>query len=438
MMTVHEADSPRQVIGEVDCEALAQGTSVHTRRAYRRWIREYIEEKLPGTVADWRHISAARVVPILSVAEFKMWLGKLKERDLGRQSLNQAHAALVFLCRCLADTYPEANYHVLLGNLKGVELPKAETGRRRRTWYDQNQVAQLLKTASQTNSTSVISSRNMAMLMLMVLCGLRRNEIVSARWSDLSKQGENAILQVHGKGAHLRQVKVPSEVVDVLLRWRSRQSKVCPSDVMFTRIRRGNCVTPEGLSTQAVMNVVKTAAKEAGLPVISPHDLRRTLARGAYEAGASFELIRQTLGHSSVESTERYINATLELKHAATDIMVEGLKRAAQMKQQLNAPNALPDVTLPKPKIGSDVFPVSPDQCELLTRGQAAKHLGISISQFDTLKKRAKIEAVRSTEEYPTTNAKTRPFSMYRREDVETLIPKADRLRRSSAKALFI
>jgi len=432
MTAVHQSDSPGQVIGEVDCEALAQVTSVHTRRAYRRWIREYIEEKLPGTIADWRHISAAQLVPILSVAEFKIWLGKLKERDLGKQSLDQAHAAIVFLCRCLVDTYTEANYHVLLGSLKGVELPRAETGRRRRTWYDQNQVAQLLKTASQINSTSVISTRNVAMLMLMVLCGLRRNEVVSARWSDLDKQGENSVLRVHGKGAHLRQVKVPNEVVKTLLRWKSRQSKVCPSDVMFTRIRRGNCATPEALSTQAVMNVVKTAAKEAGLPVISPHDLRRTLARGAYEAGASFELIRQTLGHSSVETTERYVNATLELKHAAADIMVEGLKRAAQMKQNAITPHKLPSNMSLDIKSAATETPVILDQNDLLTRSQAAEYLGISISQFDTLKKRAKIESVRSTDEYPTTNAKTRPFSVYRRRDVDKLRSDAERLRNRS------
>jgi integrase/recombinase XerC len=65
---------------------------------------------------------------------------------------------------------------------------------------------------------------------------------------------------------------------------------------------------------------VQQAAKAAGLPPISPHDLRRSFARGAYEAGVPFELIRQALGHSNIATTERYVNSVLELDHAATDI----------------------------------------------------------------------------------------------------------------------
>jgi integrase/recombinase XerC len=66
--------------------------------------------------------------------------------------------------------------------------------------------------------------------------------------------------------------------------------------------------------------VVQQSAKLAGLPKVSPHDLRRSFARGAYEAGVSFELIRQTLGHSNIATTERYVNSVLELDRAATDI----------------------------------------------------------------------------------------------------------------------
>lgn len=65
---------------------------------------------------------------------------------------------------------------------------------------------------------------------------------------------------------------------------------------------------------------MKQAGKKAGLSDVSPHDLRRSFARGAYEAKAPMELIRQVLGHSNLATTERYINAVLELDRAATDI----------------------------------------------------------------------------------------------------------------------
>src|SRR5205807_10350949 len=82
----------------------------------------------------------------------------------------------------------------------------------------------------------------------------------------------------------------------------------------------GDTVTTDAITDRAIWMVVQQAAKAAGLPKISPHDLRRSFARGAYEAGVSVELIRQSLGHSNIATTERYVNSVLELDRAATDI----------------------------------------------------------------------------------------------------------------------
>ena len=38
------------------------------------------------------------------------------------------------------------------------------------------------------------------------------------------------------------------------------------------------------------------------------------------------EFIRQTLGHEFTATTERYVNAVLELDRAATDVVAEGLE----------------------------------------------------------------------------------------------------------------
>ena len=71
---------------------------------------------------------------------------------------------------------------------------------------------------------------------------------------------------------------------------------------------------------------MEAAARAAGIKHISPHVLRRTFARGAFEAGSSFELIRQTLGHEYILTTERYVGAALELDRAATDVVADGLE----------------------------------------------------------------------------------------------------------------
>ena len=85
-------------------------------------------------------------------------------------------------------------------------------------------------------------------------------------------------------------------------------------------------MTTARITDKAVRLIVQQAANAAGTPTIAPHDLRRSFARGAYEAGASFELIRQSLGHSNIATTERYVNSALELDHAATDIWADALE----------------------------------------------------------------------------------------------------------------
>jgi len=154
----------------------------------------------------------------------------------------------------------------------------------------------------------------------MVTCGMRRDEIVTATWGDLSRQGRNAVLRVHGKGEKLRTVKLPDMAVQAIEAWKIHHPNPDGNRPLFTRIWKGGTVTSDAITDKAIWLFVIKAAKLAGLPRITPHDLRRSFARGAYEAGVSFELIRQALGHSNIATTERYVNSVLELDHAATDI----------------------------------------------------------------------------------------------------------------------
>lgn len=52
--------------------------------------------------------------------------------------------------------------------------------------------------------------------------------------------------------------------------------------------------------------------KKAGVPRIWAHDLRRTTARLADEAGSSLYDLQQALGHSSPVTTEKYIGKDQE------------------------------------------------------------------------------------------------------------------------------
>jgi integrase len=49
------------------------------------------------------------------------------------------------------------------------------------------------------------------------------------------------------------------------------------------------------------------------------HDLRRTTAKLCRAAGGELEQIQMLLGHSSVQTTERYLGTKQDLAHAPND-----------------------------------------------------------------------------------------------------------------------
>jgi integrase len=82
---------------------------------------------------------------------------------------------------------------------------------------------------------------------------------------------------------------------------------------------RGDQVCGERMSEKVVWQMLKTYIVGAGLPNLAPHDLRRTTAKLCRAAGGELEQIQLLLGHSSVQTTERYLGTKQDLAHAPND-----------------------------------------------------------------------------------------------------------------------
>jgi integrase len=93
--------------------------------------------------------------------------------------------------------------------------------------------------------------------------------------------------------------------------------------VLFRSVRRGDHLQEDGMTAQAIFDVVKTYAQQIGVEV-RPHDLRRTFAKLAHKGNSPIEQIQLSLGHSSVQTTERYIGVQQDLHSAPCDML--GLK----------------------------------------------------------------------------------------------------------------
>jgi integrase len=88
---------------------------------------------------------------------------------------------------------------------------------------------------------------------------------------------------------------------------------------LLRSISKSGKLNGDALSDWAIWSVVEQSAKEIGIEHFGAHDLRRTCAKLCRKAGGDLEQIKFLLGHSSIQTTERYLGSEQELAVAVND-----------------------------------------------------------------------------------------------------------------------
>jgi hypothetical protein len=177
------------------------------------------------------------------------------------------------------------------------------------------------------------AKRDYAMLAMLFGCGFRRSELVGLELDDIQmRQGHWAVVDLLGKGGHIRTVPIPAWVKAALDQW-TRAAGVSEGKI-FRAVARLGKVWGNGLSQNVVWYVVRTCCQKAGLEHIAPHDLRRTCAKLCHDRGGELEQIQFLLGHASVQTTERYLGCKQNLGHPVNDLFDLGKDVQPQEEQE--------------------------------------------------------------------------------------------------------
>ena len=168
------------------------------------------------------------------------------------------------------------------------------------------------------DASKLKGKRDRAILAVLLGCGLRRRELAELTLKHIQRRDERwAIVDLMGKGGHIRTVPLPSWIKVILDEW------LCAGSIEGGKLFRGVCragvLWGGGISEKVVWHVVKEYAGKMGLPRLAPHDLRRSCARLCHSAGGELEQIQFLLGHVSVSTTERYIGCKQKLRQAVND-----------------------------------------------------------------------------------------------------------------------
>ncbi|SPE43061.1 Integrase family protein (fragment) [Candidatus Sulfopaludibacter sp. SbA3] len=126
-------------------------------------------------------------------------------------------------------------------------------------------------------------------LSVLLACGLRRHEVAELSIDHLQKrEGHWAIVNLSGKGGHVRTVPVPDWVYCELSVW--MEAAGVKAGRLFRRVSSAGKAWGEGVTEKLAWHVVKEFATKIGATNLAPHDLRRTCARLCRAAGGELEL----------------------------------------------------------------------------------------------------------------------------------------------------
>jgi site-specific recombinase XerD len=168
------------------------------------------------------------------------------------------------------------------------------------------------------DARTLTGKRNRAILAILLGCGLRRRELAELTLESFQRREERwVIVDIVGKGRHIRTVPVPNWVKETLDTWLAAAN--ITSGPLFRCVCRAGKLWGHGISEKTVWHVVKKAAAGMKIPRLAPHDLRRSCARLCHDSGGELEQIQFLLGHVSVQTTERYIGCKQRLRVAVND-----------------------------------------------------------------------------------------------------------------------
>ncbi len=189
-----------------------------------------------------------------------------------------------------------------------------QSGKRLGNWLTKEQARELLAVPDRS---TVKGKRDYAILALLVGCALRRRELASLTVEEIQlRENRWVIADLRGKGGRIRTVAIPMWVKQGINAWQAAGG--VEEGPLFRSIRKGGKVG-ESLSDWAVWAVVTEAAREIGIENFGAHDLRRTCAKLCRKAGGDLEQIKFLLGHSSIQTTERYLGSEQEIAVAVND-----------------------------------------------------------------------------------------------------------------------
>ena len=280
--------------------------SEHTIAAYRDTLRLLLghaahQSGLPPSRLDLADLDAPLIAGFLDHLEL--------DRGNSIRTRNARLAAIHSLFRYAALEHPEHAETIS----RVLAIPPKRFDRALVTYLTEAEVDALLAACDRSIWTG---RRDHALLLLAVQTGLRISELIGLTCRDLHL-GAGPHVACHGKGRKDRITPLTGDTVAVLREWLNEQGHD-PLMPLFPT-RRGTRLSRDAIEHRLTHYTHQAAADCPSLErkTITAHVLRHTTAMRLLHAGVDTSVIALWLGHVSVDTTQIYLHADLQLKDQA-------------------------------------------------------------------------------------------------------------------------
>lgn len=153
-------------------------------------------------------------------------------------------------------------------------------------------------------------------ILLMFYLGLRETELINLDWLDFDFQNKTFVITRKGGGEQLMHYDVNPRLVELV----DKHSK--PSGPLMTG-RFADDTNQTRITQSGFYKVISRASKAAGIEHVYPHAVRHGFACRSMSRGVNLSIIRDTLGHKSLNTTWLYLRGLRNTSEAIRDALKE-------------------------------------------------------------------------------------------------------------------
>lgn len=282
--------------------------SPHTVSAYRdsfRLLLQFVCQRVskgPSSLT-WDDIDAPMVCAFLEDLQ--------KQRGICSRSRNLRLTAIRSFFKYASFEVPDRLHHFQ----RVLAIPAARCIRRQINYLSPVEVDALLAAVDQDNWAG---RRDHTWLLLAVQTGLRVSELTGLKRSDI-QFGSGAYIHVVGKGRKERSTPLTKQMVARLKDWLAEPDT--SKDATLFPSCRGRRLSNDGVQYLLAKHI-RHASKACPMlenKRVTPHVLRHTTAMELLKAGVDVSVIALWLGNESIETTQIYLEADLDMKRKALE-----------------------------------------------------------------------------------------------------------------------